>query len=823
MKILHRDIVYNELNNILSYPLTIVTAPMGYGKSTAVKSFLSKNKINNIWMSLSETSRNIDHFWFLLTHKISSANNELGVKLSRLGFPQDNLQIERIVDLSISHALDKDLVFVLDDYHFAESNKLNDFLELMAKQEIPKFHSVIISRYLLRKDMTGLAVKNLIYNINEDILRFSDSDVTRYFNNMSMPMNKSKIRQIQNIADGWAAALYLIYRGLEQGIPLENITEIQSLLKSAVYDLYDEETKKALCSLSQLSSFTLELAAYSTEIESIGNIIDKLYRENSFVYFDRKTKLYTIHNVFQNFLMNESLKMNIDIKKIHQRAGLWYLEKNIITEAFYYLDKAGDYESILKELEKPSSNFKASDTSLLLSFFDKIPAEVNKRHPIAYLKSLMLFINSGDKKSGSILLEKFENELDPDAYSDDIIRKVKASIFFVKVFLAFNNLELMLSHIDAAYEILKEDCSVTPCFQGPFSFGSPHLSYVYYKEASSYKKTIGMPLEKYLRLSGQEDSDLEALLAAEYALESGNFESVEVNALKTFCQAKTKRYTSMMVCAVFTLARLYIYQNNYSEAFAFLDELHDEISLNIDTTLLNSYDLCLGYLYACMGEYEKIPRWIREGNISINSLTTQGAAFSYVVYGKSLVLSRNWSMAEALCETFNAYFRILNNQLGFLHNYINLSIISFSRGNEEKAKSWIEKALIIGAADDIIMPFCENAVKLLPILKCYAENLVEKEEKDIFGISVEYITRLTKLCTDYYVKVSSRSFIINPLSSRETEVLKLIADGLSRNDIAEELIISTGTVRTHVQNIYRKLEVNKKIDALNKASKLNLI
>ena len=126
-------------------------------------------------MSLSETSRNIDHFWFLLTHKISSANNELGVKLSRLGFPQDNLQIERIVDLSISHALDKDLVFVLDDYHFAESNKLNDFLELIAKQEIPKFHSVIISRYLLRKDMTGLAVKINLY-INEDILRFSDSE-----------------------------------------------------------------------------------------------------------------------------------------------------------------------------------------------------------------------------------------------------------------------------------------------------------------------------------------------------------------------------------------------------------------------------------------------------------------------------------------------------------------------------------------------------------------------------------------------------------------------------------------------------------------------
>ena len=61
------------------------------------------------------------------------------------------------------------------------------------------------------------------------------------------------------------------------------------------------------------------------------------------------------------------------------------------------------------------------------------------------------------------------------------------------------------------------------------------------------------------------------------------------------------------------------------------------------------------------------------------------------------------------------------------------------------------------------------------------------------------------------------------LTSRETEVLEQLSKGLNYNKIAENLILSTGTVRKHIENIYKKLQVHNKLEAVQKAKKNNLI
>lgn len=61
------------------------------------------------------------------------------------------------------------------------------------------------------------------------------------------------------------------------------------------------------------------------------------------------------------------------------------------------------------------------------------------------------------------------------------------------------------------------------------------------------------------------------------------------------------------------------------------------------------------------------------------------------------------------------------------------------------------------------------------------------------------------------------------LTTREIEVLEQLSKGLSYNAIAQNLILSTGTVRKHIENIYKKLQVHNKIEALQKAKKNNLI
>ncbi|MEL7646831.1 MAG: LuxR C-terminal-related transcriptional regulator [Sedimentibacter sp.] len=804
--------INRELSKISKFPLTIVTSPMGYGKSTAVKQFLTNSGLRHIWISLNEASRDTGYFWSVFTKRISDIHEKLGNSMDGLGFPRDSMQCSRIINLLKTNSPHDDFVLVLDDYQFAENEMLTDFLMSAVKNRIPNCHIVIISRYLLKYDFHEMTDKNLVCSIDQNTLKFNDEDVKNYFSNMSMYITKDEISHIQRLTGGWAAALYIVCRGLAQGIPLANITEISDLLKKALYEAYDTKTRHLLCLLSIPDDFTADMASSITGIVGLEYEIERLCRENAFINLDLTTNKYTIHSVLRSFLFKEAILLGIDTQEIYRQVGLWHLERNHINQGFYYLFKGEDYDTMLKELEKPALYVKSSDRPMMFHYFDFLPEKQLNDHPIAYLKFVLMFIITGDKKKGAVLLQRLEEELPVRHYTYSDMTEIKAAIHLIKVFLSFNDLDTMIFHTDAVLELLEGRASVISSFQGPFSFGSPHLSYIYYREPGTYKKISKAPLEKYARASGGAGVGSEALCSAEYCLETGDAYSAEILAIKSLYEARSSHQTSMAVCAVFTLARIYILQNRYTEALHVLMELGVDVESNVESILLNTYDLCLGYIYACAGEYKNIPKWIRDGDMTINSLLMQGAVFSYVVYGKSLILSENWAKAEALCETFNNYFKIFNNQLGFIHNCLNLSIAAYKRGNASKSKSNLLNALSIGQADGIMMPFAENGANLLPILHGVHEN---------DGINMEYVSKIIELCSRYDDVVSNLNNTI--LTQREVEILKLVSKGMSRSEISEKLIISTSTVKTHIQNIYQKLEVSRKSEALEKAARINII
>lgn len=808
-RILQRDNINEMLKNILNYPLTIVSAPMGYGKTTAVREFFRKSGARYSWLCLSEAYANGGYFWDQLIRQLPEDRKKLKADLKGLGFPADNIKTARVVETLLAMPPGEDFCLVLDDYHCAENDPLNRLVEAIAKTEIPSLHLVIVSRHLPKITLTELIVKNLAVQIDIDLFRFSDEDVLRYFSLMDFPLKKTDIPNIQNIAGGWVSALYLIYRGLKSGIPLKNITDIEELLKTVVYESYDEGIKTALCALAPLDAFTLDLAARATGIEEIEATIKNLCRENAFIERDKSSGFYTIHSVLARFLSEEALRLGLDIKEISRRAGKWYLDQRDYTQAFRYLIQGEAYDVLLEALERPALYISANDRPMLFRCFDLIPRQQKESYPIAFLKLILLFANSGDRKRAAELLEQFERDLPEKRFSPEYGAQVQAEIHVVKMFLAFNDAELMIStYIETALKLLNGGTSVISSHQAPFSFGSPHFTFIYYKDPGGYKKTSALSFEKYAQLSGGNGMGADALSLAEYALETGNFNDVEVYAYKAIYRAKTQNQHALVICATLTLARLYLIQDKYQESLLLLDSLADEVASNIETILLDTNDLCMGYFYASTGEIDKIPRWIAEGDMSVNSLLFQGLVFSYVVYGKTLILSENWLKAEALCETFTPYFDVFHNQLGYIHNDIHLSIAVYKRGDNRKAKEYLKKALRIGQADNIVMPFVENSVNLLPLLKC-----MNRED----FMDLDYVQRLIELCTAYAPVFARPPALKNPLSLRETEVLQLMAKGLSRNEIAEKLYLSPGTIRTHIQNIYDKLNVNKKSDALQKA------
>ncbi|MCP4750754.1 MAG: hypothetical protein GY866_07670 [Proteobacteria bacterium] len=124
------------------------------------------------------------------------------------------------------------------------------------------------------------------------------------------------------------------------------------------------------------------------------------------------------------------------------------------------------------------------------------------------------------------------------------------------------------------------------------------------------------------------------------------------------------------------------------------------------------------------------------------------------------------------------------------------------------------KALSLAAPGGIISTFLEEGppiAELLQVLIDENENIPRAHAKKVLSAF-----RLTKL-------IKTEDEFVERLSERELEVLELIAGGLPNKTITEELFISMSTVKTHLRNIYGKLNVNSRTQAVAKAKKLDFL
>ena len=87
--ILKRERIGSELNNIFYYPLTVVVAAMGYGKTTAAKSFLDEKNIQYVWLTVESEETSAPYLWDSLTRQWARTDPQLGKQLNKLGFPAD--------------------------------------------------------------------------------------------------------------------------------------------------------------------------------------------------------------------------------------------------------------------------------------------------------------------------------------------------------------------------------------------------------------------------------------------------------------------------------------------------------------------------------------------------------------------------------------------------------------------------------------------------------------------------------------------------------------------------------------------------------------
>lgn len=808
--IMHRERLEKKLAEIWRYPLMVVTAPMGYGKSTAVRTYLDETDMQTVWIGMSfaiETGAS-SFFWHLLVKCLAKYQPDLAQSLAQKGFPTDSIGIYNVVEELQNFPWERESVLVIDDYQFVENNQINALMARLAAAEIPKLHIILITRKLPDLPLVELKMKGLCYVIKTGDLTFTEEEVNAYLDGISFNGGEEIRRELIECANGWITSVYLLARNWSDGF---HFAPIYSMLKHSMFEQLDESAQQLLLRLSVFDIFTVEQAAYVLEQPNVGAELEKLYLDNAFIDTIGDER-FCIHQIFRNFLRKECTYHAVDLTRLYLRMGDWYYGKRNYVLAYQNWLSARAYDRVLSSLEGAQNvEILPAEEKLMFQVFGYVEQEEFCRYPLSTLKYVTYLAMGGYRGVASRILEQLQEYYSDHSHPTYNRNQLQGEFHVAKAMLNLNDISCVEQELSLAKEAMGEKGSLLYNRETRPPCCTPEFSFAFFSRSGTYQDTVrrlGAALENGIQATASGAGCAE-LVQAEYALETGHFDQAEEMAKASIERAQ--RYGQDWVCvsAKFALARLYILQRRMDEAQDILDYFAYLQGRPIDPGLYGQIQASIGYLYGVLGEVENIPGTFSSGDMSRYRNDGIESAFAYLVCEKAFLLEGEYRELEKRANFFQEKYNNCGCQLGLIHHRLIMAVVKNRLQEPERGAQELEETLDLAMRDGVILPFIESAASMHELLTPEVVN----RRPEFWSRVMAYVNAAAQPQQHTVGRCGL-------LSTREVEIMLLMEKGKRQKEIAGLLYISPNTVKKHMENIYRKLNVNNKTLALKEFQKL---
>jgi LuxR family maltose regulon positive regulatory protein len=219
-------------------------------------------------------------------------------------------------------------------------------------------------------------------------------------------------------------------------------------------------------------------------------------------------------------------------------------------------------------------------------------------------------------------------------------------------------------------------------------------------------------------------------------------------------------------------------------------------------------------LWLAQGNLPAASRWARDRELSPTDKLSYARETEYITLARVLVARGQTGEALGLLARLLAAAQEAK-RVGSALKILALTALAFQAQNDlDRAASMLEQALSIAEPEGYIRTFVDEG----PPLKMLLRQALSR------GLAPPYVTRLLSTWDETAAPATpATQSLVDPLSERELEVLRLVAAGLSNPEIAEELYLSVNTVKAHTKNIYGKLNVRGRMQAVDRARELHLL
>ena len=825
-----------QLDIIPNHTMTVVEAPSGFGKTTAVREYLAAQgralgKVQ--WYTcLGESPAKA---WSGICALFASLGGTLSEDLLELGAPRPE-NLSRIIDLLKSCHCPKSTCFVIDNYQLFEHAAPRKFLSALSRCRIENLCIIVITQPLRDEPegadgMTaGGKAHQLHHRINTQDFFFDQASIIHYCDLRGIVITPEDAGHIQVASGGWIAAICLQLKHYAETGQIMETMGIGSLVETAVWNKLSASEKNLMISLSLLDGFTARQADIMSNGAALPSSITTLLSLEFFMRYVADKQVYSVHSILRDYLLKRFQLLPLDTMSIMQRqAACACLAVGDYYQAAVFFMHVGDYEAVLS-LPFTTQYFYNNKGRGLIPFFERLvdvcPQETLQKYPVVLVLVAYLFFRDGSPAYFLKLTELLRHVLEHEnALPQDQLARARAEFYMLMSFTEYNHIIKMSEWHRKAYDSLRmlSDQPRSMVFQGsmPWAVGVASYIGVYWNASGNLRQELDAMddcLPIYSELASGHGAGAEHVFRAEAYLACGQDAEAEALCHKAMERARNAGQAGVCLCAQVVQAEIAILRGKATAYAAIRAAITQTAEASGQRSVMRMGELCLAVLDLNLGITATAPPWLCTMEGIRNTLYAHAVPYGLMIHGHWLLHEgRNAALSGlaghlADLSRRTNLARNMNYVLLQVYRSIYLAVAESRMGREEEALAYVKNALRIALPDRMYLPFAKFAAELTPLLQELAGQ-GSLEFHDELVLLLAFSGRYAKGARAIGKRRQEKSSL---MTAREKDVARLARDRLSVEEIASALQVSPNTVKTLLKNVYRKLGVKGKVGLRNK-------